>query len=82
MVFCYCLVPTKMNFPDLSSNGCKVKIRRDYGAKVLGFDLSKNMVDIAQERLQNHGLDKVNFEIKDATQIDFPEGTFDVIYSR
>ena len=60
----------------------KVKIRRDYGAKVLGFDLSKNMVDIAQERLQKHGLDKVNFEIKDATQIDFPEGTFDVIYSR
>ena len=40
------------------------------------------MVDIAQERLQKHGLDKVTFEIKDATQIDFPEGTFDVIYSR
>ena len=25
--------------------------RRDYGAKVLGFDLSVNMIDIAQERL-------------------------------
>ena len=26
-------------------------LRRDYGAKVLGFDLSVNMIDIAQERL-------------------------------
>jgi len=62
--------------------GSAFLMRRDYGAKVLGFDLSNNMVDIAQERLQNHGLDKVDFEIKDATQVDFPEGTFDVIYSR
>ena len=56
--------------------------RREYGAKVLGFDLSKNMVDIAQERLAKHGLDDIVFEIKDATLIDYPEGTFDVIYSR
>ena len=40
------------------------------------------MVDIAQERLAKHGLDDIVFEIKDATLIDYPEGTFDVIYSR
>ena len=27
-------------------------------------------------------LDDIVFEIKDATLIDYPEGTFDVIYSR
>merc|ERR1739838_416687 len=62
--------------------GSAFLMKREYGAKVLGFDLSKNMVDIAQERLEKHGMDDVEFEIKDATLIDYPEGTFDVIYSR
>jgi len=62
--------------------GSAFLMRRDYGAKVLGFDLSKNMVDIAEERLAKHGMDDVKFEIKDATTQDYPEGTFDVIYSR
>ena len=38
-------------WPLLSGTLIKSVFRRDYGAKVLGFDLSVNMIDIAQERL-------------------------------
>merc|ERR1712176_1066618 len=36
--------------------GSAFHMRNEYGAKVLGFDLSKNMIDIAQERLAKHKL--------------------------
>jgi len=63
--------------------GSAFLMKRDYGAKVLGFDLSVNMIDIAQERLAKHGMEAdVKFEVQDATQIEYPDETFDVIYSR
>lgn len=63
--------------------GSAFLMKRDYGAKVLGFDLSVNMIDIAQERLAKHGMEAdVKFEVQDATQIEYPNETFDVIYSR
>jgi len=52
-----------------------------YGVRALGLDLSTNMVGIALERSLNLKLD-VTFAIADATKVEFPESTFDVVYSR
>eukprot|EP00299_Pterocystis_sp_00344_P016732 c8396_g1_i1.p1 GENE.c8396_g1_i1~~c8396_g1_i1.p1 ORF type:complete len:507 (-),score=114.77 c8396_g1_i1:23-1543(-) len=52
-----------------------------YKVRVLGLDLSTNMVGIALDRSINAKLD-VTFEIADATQVLFPDGVFDVVYSR
>uniref|UniRef100_A0A8C4EW58 phosphoethanolamine N-methyltransferase n=1 Tax=Dicentrarchus labrax TaxID=13489 RepID=A0A8C4EW58_DICLA len=55
---------------------------KTFGAEVLGLDLSDNMVDIAMERAIAEKLPSVQFEVADATKRTFPEGSFDVIYSR
>uniref|UniRef100_A0A8K9XBN2 phosphoethanolamine N-methyltransferase n=1 Tax=Oncorhynchus mykiss TaxID=8022 RepID=A0A8K9XBN2_ONCMY len=53
-----------------------------FGVEVLGLDLSANMVDIAIERAMEEKLPSVHFEVADATKREFPEGSFDVVYSR
>ncbi|KAM4585860.1 phosphoethanolamine methyltransferase isoform 1-T1 [Fundulus diaphanus] len=53
-----------------------------FGVEVLGLDLSDNMIDIAVERARTEKLPSVQFEVADATKRTFPEGSFDVIYSR
>jgi len=55
---------------------------KKFGVAVLGLDLSENMVDIAMERAITEKLPSVQFEVADATKRPFPEGSFDVIYSR
>ncbi|XP_071773432.1 phosphoethanolamine methyltransferase [Centroberyx gerrardi] len=55
---------------------------KTFGVEVLGLDLSENMVDIAMERAIAEKLPLVHFEVADATKRSFPEGSFDVIYSR
>ncbi|XP_029917786.1 phosphoethanolamine methyltransferase isoform X2 [Myripristis murdjan] len=55
---------------------------KTFGVEVLGLDLSENMVDIAMERAIAEKLPLVHFEVADATKRTFPEGSFDVIYSR
>ncbi|XP_013184069.1 uncharacterized protein LOC106129915 [Amyelois transitella] len=55
-----------------------------YGAEVLGLDLSENMLEIARKHLDKrpHLKDKVRFEFQDCTKIDYPENSFDLVYSR
>ncbi|KAK6297968.1 hypothetical protein J4Q44_G00310230 [Coregonus suidteri] len=55
---------------------------KTFGVKVLGLDLSANKVDIAIERAMEENLPSVHFEVADATKREFPEGSFDVVYSR
>jgi len=58
---------------------------KSYGVDVHGIDLSKNMISIAREKLENEEVPNgvtVDFEICDATTKIFPKETFDVIYSR
>lgn len=59
---------------------------RNYGVSVVGLDLSRNMLDIAQERAveanaDGEGLD-VQFLELDATTAEFEPESFDVVYSR
>ncbi|KAL3639404.1 glycylpeptide N-tetradecanoyltransferase [Castilleja foliolosa] len=52
-----------------------------YGVYVVGIDLSVNMITFALERAI--GLKSaVEFEVADCTKKEYPDGTFDVIYSR
>ncbi|KAI5660278.1 hypothetical protein M9H77_29071 [Catharanthus roseus] len=53
----------------------------EYDVHVVGIDLSVNMVSFALERAI--GLKcAVEFEVADCTKKEYPNGTFDVIYSR
>lgn len=52
-----------------------------YDVEVLGIDLSVNMISFALERAI--GLKcSVEFEVADCTTKEYPENSFDVIYSR
>lgn len=53
-----------------------------YGVEVFGLDLSSNMIGICWERTQNYKGVKTRFEIGDVTKHDYPNGYFDLIYSR
>lgn len=55
---------------------------REYGVSVLGIDLSTNMVHRALEQSMKETKLDVEFEICDATTREFPDQSFDVIYSR
>jgi len=55
-----------------------------YGAIIDAVDLSKNMMSVALDhfRKKPHLAGKINFRLCDVTNTDFPEGYYDVIYSR
>lgn len=46
------------------------------GFKVTGIDLSEKMIKLAKKNLSNG-----NFFVKDMTEIDFPENSFDAVVS-
>ncbi|XP_016493417.2 phosphoethanolamine N-methyltransferase 1 [Nicotiana tabacum] len=52
-----------------------------YDVYVVGIDLSVNMISLAFERAIGRKC-AVEFEVADCTKTTYPEGTFDVIYSR
>jgi len=53
-----------------------------FDVRVLGMDLSSNMISIGMERLDEIKDHRVLFEVGDATKRKFPPGSFDVVYSR
>jgi len=66
--------------------GSAIHAISNYGAKVHGVDLSSNMLEIGRERAQQllspNDRNKVAFDLVDATQQNYAENTYDVIYSR
>jgi len=65
--------------------GSSFYMAEKFGSEVLGVDLSRNMLGIAQKRLNDMSQavkDKVTFCLTDITKHDYPENSFDVIYSR
>ncbi|XP_053133747.1 uncharacterized protein LOC128337138 [Hemicordylus capensis] len=62
--------------------GSDFYMAKESGVQVLGIDLSHNMVELALERAQKEAGSLVQFEVGDATRRMFPEGSFDVVYSR
>jgi phosphoethanolamine N-methyltransferase len=62
--------------------GAAFHLARAYGAKVTGIDLAEEMVAIALDRAQEHGLAKeVQFVLGDVLETAFP-ARFDLIWSR
>lgn len=53
-----------------------------FKTRVVGIDLSTNMIHVALERSMHQNHIDVAFEVCDATQKQYQEGTFDVVYSR
>ncbi len=53
-----------------------------YGCHITGIDIAEQMVKQAQLRAEELDLtDKVSFKIGNAYDLDFPDGSFDVIYT-
>lgn len=49
---------------------------------VLGLDISEPMLELAEQRRREMGLDHIRFEAGDATVADFPGAPFDAVFSR
>jgi len=65
--------------------GSSFYMAQKFGAEVLGVDLSRNMLGIAQNKLKNYPQevrDRVTFCLTDITKHEYAENSFDVIYSR
>ncbi len=55
---------------------------RESGAFVQGIDLSTRRAGLATEKAKNEGLaERTNFMVASATNLPFPDGTFDAAYS-
>lgn len=53
----------------------------EFDAEVVGLDLSVNMISFALERSIGRKC-AIEFEVGDCTKINYPDASFDVIYSR
>lgn len=65
--------------------GSAFYLARQYGADVHGVDLSTNMVSIANENRSEMSpgvKHRVQFHVEDATQMEYPDNYYDVVYSR
>ncbi|XP_065185084.1 uncharacterized protein LOC135815686 [Sycon ciliatum] len=62
--------------------GGALYMAENYGVDVLGLDLSTNMVHIALARAVSCSTGSVLYEVSDITKRQFPDESFDVIYSR
>ena len=47
--------------------------------KITGIDLSEGMLKVAQERINEHGLNHVTLQRMDAGQMDFADNSFDLV---
>lgn len=77
-------LPSRPRVLDVGSGlgGPDFLLAEEFGARVTGVDLTAEIVDIAQERLQEKGLHDVEFFQGDIHAMDWPPGSFDLIWSR
>ncbi|PAV75099.1 hypothetical protein WR25_05456 [Diploscapter pachys] len=55
---------------------------KEFGARVLGVDLSANMLSVALERVQKEKDTRISYAICDALHYNFDENSFDYVFSR
>lgn len=83
--FCYRLVSERAGGAVLLDYGCGNGVHTGFlagvAAKVVGIDLSEASLAIAKERIKKAGLEsKTDFMAMDCEQLDFPGGSFDIIF--
>jgi len=64
--------------------GWVLEVARQYpDIEVVGFDISKDMIDYARAHARARGLRNVNFSVMSALQpLDFPDNSFDMVNAR
>lgn len=62
--------------------GSAFHFQQKYNGKVVGFDLSENMIEIARNKIKNYKFPNIEFLVADALKVDYEENQFDVVYSR
>lgn len=62
--------------------GAAFYLARKFDAEVIGVDLSETMMEIAQERADEQGIDKLSFRLGDIREMTFEAGSFDLVWSR
>jgi SAM-dependent methyltransferase len=51
-------------------------------ARVIGLDVRSDYIAYAQERAEDEGLTNIDFKVGDIFELPFPEGEFDVVWSK
>jgi SAM-dependent methyltransferase len=50
--------------------------------QLVGIEVSRGMLDVAERRRAEQGIGNVRFDLRDASNTSFPSASFDVVYSR
>lgn len=61
-----------------ASNAISIANRKK-DTRIIGIDISKEMLQIAKKKIQKHGLNNINLYKMNATQTSFKDNTFNVI---
>jgi ubiquinone/menaquinone biosynthesis C-methylase UbiE len=73
---------TKVLEVGCGTGGNACYLANKYGCSVTGIDVAEHMVAMAQARAEELGLtDLVDFKSGDAYDLDFPDGSFDVVFT-
>lgn len=58
-------------------------LAKKYGCKVTGFDISQELIDVANSALRKSNFsDKIKFDLADALEIPYSDNSFDVVISQ
>ncbi len=66
---------------DIGAGPLAIIAARDFNCKVTSIDISKKELDIAKEDAQKEGIDNINFDLEDATNLSYKNETFDSVIS-
>jgi ubiquinone/menaquinone biosynthesis C-methylase UbiE len=55
--------------------------QRDPAARVIGVDLSRHMLHVAERRRREAGVDRIEYKLADAKELPFADGHFDTVFS-
>lgn len=83
--FCYELIEKHAKDKKILDYGCGNGVHTSqlakFGKEVIGIDLSKPSIDIAEKRIERKGLSsKAKFLVMDCEKLDFPDNSFDLIF--
>lgn len=72
----------KIVFDAGSGDGRFTLVAAKHFSQVVGIDVSSGMLEVARKRQVDQGVRNVRFVLQNAAATDFPDGAFDVVYSR
>lgn len=65
------------------SRTTSIYLNNKYKCRVIGVDISENLINIAQKEVSRAGLDEqVQFKVADALELPFPDNSFDLVIAQ